>query len=108
MVDQMPQGLQLVRAWDRHPHQNRQKECPVIPDYSGCSHGKIEGWSLITSQTFIGFRKRSNEVIEEIIRTAKNDGLDDCQVVITKDPGAAGAYFASFLSRTLIEHGVVP
>ena len=51
------------------------------------------------------FRKSTSDVMEEMIRTGLEDG-EECVQVITKDPGAAGTHFNSYLSRTLIENGL--
>lgn len=109
MVDTVPDNLMLVRAWDLASSPEPPEGSAASPDYSV---GALAGKDLKTGHFYIldinRFRKSSNEVIEEMVRTAKNDGVEDCVQCITKDPGAAGAYFASFLTRTLVEHGITP
>lgn len=109
MVDHAPSNLKLVRGWDLASSPEPSEGSSANPDYTvGCLVGK----DMKTGHFYIldvnRFRKSSSEVIEEMIRTAKTDGIDDCVQCIAKDPGAAGAFFASFLTRTLVEHGITP
>lgn len=53
------------------------------------------------------FRKRTNDVIREIIETAKSDGISDVTVIIPKDPGQAGTQFFTYLKKTLAENGII-
>ena len=108
MIGSYPQDLQLVRCWDLASSPEPSEGAYGNPDYSV---GVLMGRSKAGHYYILDvnrFRKRTNDVIEEIIKTAHRDGTDDTKVVITKDPGAAGAHFASFLTRTLIEHGISP
>lgn len=109
VVTEVPPGLKKVRAWDLAASP---EPVPGVssgdPDYSA---SVLMGRSS-TGQYYVldvyRFRKRTSEVIEEMIKVAHADGVDEVEVVITKDPGAAGAHFAQFLTRTLVEHGIQP
>ena len=45
-------------------------------------------------------------MLEEIIKTARNDGLDEVEVVIPKDSGAGGSAANLFFVRALAENGI--
>ena len=49
-------------------------------------------------------RRRYGGVLELIIQTAKNDG-SDIEIIIPRDPGAAGLAYASQLVREIAEEG---
>lgn len=110
IAHQAPEDLQRVRAWDfaSSPEPGEHDSTGGNPDYSvGVLMGRTKGGHYYVLDV-ARFRKRTNEVLEEIVRIAKLDGTEDTRVVITKDPGAAGAHFAGFLTRTLVEHGITP
>ena len=99
----------MVRAWDLA---SSPEPIPGVssgdPDYSASVlMGRSKSGQYYVLDVY-RFRKRTSEVIDEIIRVAHCDGVDDVKVVITKDPGAAGAHFAQYLTRTLVEHGIQP
>ena len=52
------------------------------------------------------FRKTSNVVLENIIKTARIDGIDEVEVVIPKDTGSGGAAANLFFTRSIAEHGI--
>lgn len=51
------------------------------------------------------YRKRSGEVIQDIIDTAFSDGLD-VPVVVPRDSGAGGVAYYQYIVRVLSEHGI--
>ena len=109
VVTEVPPGLEMVRAWDLAASP---EPVPGVssgdPDYSASVlMGRSKSGQYYVLDVY-RFRKRTSEVIEEIIRVAHKDGVDDVKVVITKDPGAAGAHFAQYLTRILVEHGIQP
>lgn len=52
------------------------------------------------------FQARTDKVLKTVIEVGHNDGVEDCQVTIPKDPGAAGLTANSFYIKTLAEHGI--
>jgi len=106
-IDRRPEfDMELVRAWDLAATPEPALGQPNRGDYSvGVLMGRSKAGQYYVLDVH-RFRKSTSEVIEEIIKTALADGVDDCRVVITQDPGAAGAHFFSYLSRTLLENGV--
>jgi len=52
------------------------------------------------------FRKTLFETVEEIANTAYSDGVDECTVVIPRDPGAGGLFANQFMVKELAERGV--
>lgn len=108
MIGTFPQNLQLVRAWDLASSPEPSEGIGGNPDYTvGVLMGRSKAGTYYILDV-VRFRARTNEVIETMIKTAHTDGVDDVTQVISKDPGAAGSHFASYLSRTLIEHGITP
>ena len=51
-------------------------------------------------------QKTPNVVLEEIIKTARQDGLDEVEVIVPRDTGSGSAAANLFYVRTLAEHGV--
>src|SRR5574343_414151 len=54
----------------------------------------------------VRFRKRSGEVLEEMIAQAAYDGRESTPVAVPRDPGQAGKGWTSYLLRSLSEHGI--
>ena len=54
----------------------------------------------------VRFRKSTSNVLEEMIKVAKADGIDEVEVVIPRDSGAGGKAANLFFVRALTEHGI--
>lgn len=106
-VDRAPDNLELVRSWDLAA--TPEPEPGTSQARSDWSVGVLMGRSK-SGQYYVldvnRFRKSTNDVIAEIVKTAYLDGTEDCLVTIPRDPGASGVHFFNYLSRTLIEHGL--
>ena len=77
------------------------------PDWSASA---LIGYSKRTGMYYVKevWRDRLNmpDLIEEIIKTAFRDGIEDCKIYIPKDPGAAGTFASQFIVKQLAERGV--
>ena len=76
------------------------------PDYTAGVLISRDKYGMYYVEDVHRFRKRTGEVIEEIVKTGHADGADRVRVVVPKDPGAAGASFNSHLVRILSENGL--
>lgn len=54
----------------------------------------------------ISICERTDKVLKTVIEVSHADGVDECQVTIPKDPGAAGITANAFYIRVLAEHGI--
>jgi len=104
-VDHPPLSpIKTVRAWDLAA--TEKSESNNDPDYTAgvkMSRDKLGNYYI---EDVVRFRKSTAQVIEELIRTAKVDGIDDTEVIIPKDSGAGGAAANLFFVRTLAEQGI--
>jgi len=106
IIERPPADLVEIRAWDIAASAEPTSGMSNNPDYTaGVKLGRDKFGHYYVLDV-VRFRKKSNEVIEEMVRVAHQDGVADTEVVVTKDPGAAGAHFYQFLTRTLAENGV--
>lgn len=107
IVDKVPDepGMTRVRGYDLAG--TEKSEVNPDPDYTA-------GTLLCRSRNgtyYIEhaerYRKRTGDVIDRIISTAKYDGTSRVTVAIPKDPGQAGKAFYSHLVRVLSENGII-
>lgn len=105
IVDRPPvEVFNRVRSWDLAA--SIVSETNPDPDYTAgvkMSRG-CDGYYYVEDVS--RFRLLPDGVLNEIIETARHDGLDECKVTIPKDPGAGGKTANSFQLRTLAENGV--
>lgn len=99
-----PQDLTMVcRSWDLAA--SVPSETNRDPDWTcGVKMGRDKMgkyWILDAYR----FRKLSDGVLNEIIKTANEDGVE-CKVTIPRDAGAGGKVANSYFSRVLAENGV--
>lgn len=96
-----------VRGWDFAASE--------APSEGGTNHNPDYTVGVKMSRTALGrycvedvirFRKRTDEVLRRVVEAAYADGLDECQQVIQRDPGAGGKIADMFFVRTLAEQGV--
>lgn len=105
IIDKLPPDkYEYSRGWDLAA--TKPSESNRNPDWTAgvlLARNKYGHYFVIDSYRF---RENTSTVIENIIKTAKNDGLADTSVVIPKDPGQAGAQFNAYLRRILSEYGI--
>lgn len=51
-------------------------------------------------------QKHSGKVMEHIIKTALDDGIDECKVILPKDGGAAGTAYYNYQVKELASYGI--
>lgn len=99
-----PEVIRKVRAWDLAS--SEVSEANRDPDWTAgvlLSRDKFGNYYV---EDAYRFRKTSNVVLENIIKTARIDGIDDVEVVIPKDTGSGGAAANLFFTRAIAEHGI--
>lgn len=96
--------LGRVRSWDLAA--SIPSESAPNPDWTAGVKMSRSRIGMYRIEDVNRFRKLTDGVVAEIIRTAEEDGLDDTQVTIPKDPGAGGKVANTFYLRTLAENGV--
>lgn len=95
-----------VRSWDLAA--SIPSETNPNPDWTAGVKMSRDKFGIYYIEDVNRFRKLADGVLQEILKTANNDGLDDCQVTVPKDPGAGGKAANTFLVRTLAENGIAP
>lgn len=68
--------------------------------------GKSKSTGLYYVTDVKRFRKTLFETVSEIANTAYADGIEECTVVIPRDPGAGGLFASQYMVRELAERGV--
>lgn len=76
------------------------------PDYTAGVKMSRDKFGRYYVEDCYRFRKRTDEVLKEVVMTAFDDDLDNCRVAIPIDPGAAGQIANTFFVKTLAENGV--
>lgn len=105
IVDHPPVNpISRVRSWDLAA--SLPSETNRDPDWTAGVKMSRDRFGVYYIEDVNRFRKLTDAVLQEIIKTAHRDGLDECQVTIPKDPGAGGKTANSFFLRTLAENGV--
>lgn len=93
-----------VRSWDLAA--SVPSETNPNPDWTAGVKMSKDRYGNYYIEDVDRFRKLPDDVLKDIIDTAKHDGLDSCVVTIPRDPGSAGKTANSFYMRTLAENGV--
>lgn len=96
-------AMKRVRAWDLAA--TLPSESNKDPDYTCsvlCSRNR---YGVYTVEDAYRFRKLSGDVLDEIIQTAKADGVDEVQVIIPGEIGA-GRSWSQHVIRVLAENGI--
>ena len=75
------------------------------PDYTACALVSRDSLGTYYIEHVKRYRKRSGEVVQDIVDTAFEDGLD-VPVVIPRDSGAGGLAYYQYLVRVLSEYGI--
>ena len=104
MVDLPPENVtNKVRAWDLAASEETTTN---KPDWTAGVKMSRDSMGIYTVEHVTRFRKRTHDVLQEIVKTAIEDGLGECQVCIPVDVGAAGKSAFAFYSKVLAENGV--
>lgn len=105
IVDYPPTNpISRVRSWDFAA-----SEVSVSnpnPDWTAGVKMSRDKFGIYYIEDVNRFRSRTDKVLKTVAEVALADGLDECQVTIPKDPGAAGNTANAFYIRTLAEVGV--
>ena len=105
LVDRPPATkVKTIRAWDLAA--TEVSEANRDPDWTAGVKLSRDKFGNYCIEDVIRFRKSTAQVLEEIIKTARNDGLDEVEVVIPKDSGAGGSAANLFFVRALAENGI--
>lgn len=106
IVDHAPtEATGRVRAWDFAA--SVPSESNPNPDWTAGVRMSRDKMGYYYVEHVNRFRKLSDGVIKEVIRTATDvDGLDKYKVLIPRDPGAGGKAANGFQLRTLAENGI--
>lgn len=105
LVDAPPiNPISRVRAWDLAS--TIPSDTNPDPDYTAGVKMSRDKYGTYYIEDVVRFRKRSGEVLEEIIAQASYDGRESTPVAVPRDPGQAGKGWTSYLLRSLSEHGI--
>lgn len=97
-------AIKTVRAWDLAA--SEVSEANRDPDWTAGVKMSRDKFGNYCIEDVIRFRKTTSQVLEEIIKTAKIDGINEVEVIIPKDTGAGGKAANLFFVRALAEHGI--
>ena len=104
IVDNPPiNPVAIVRSWDLAS--TVPSETNRNPDWTAGVKMSRDKFGYYYIEDVYRFRKLPDGVLQEIIKTARQDG-DDVQVTIPKDSGAGGSAANAYQLRTLAENGI--
>jgi predicted phage terminase large subunit-like protein len=105
LVDRPPTDvIRKVRAWDFAASEPSQANRD--PDWTASVLMSRDALGNYYIEDMYRFRKSTAGVIEEVIKVAKQDGLDEVEVGIPKDTGSGGSSANYYFTRTFAEHGI--
>lgn len=105
-IKDVPLDCTWVRAYDLATAPSS-SESTNSNDWSvSAKLGKSKSTGLYYVKDVTRFRKTLFETLDEIANTAYADGVEDCQVVIPRDPGAGGLFASQYMVKELAERGV--
>lgn len=96
-------AVRRVRAWDLAA--TLPSEVNKDPDYTCGVKVSRNKFGVYTVEDAYRFRKLSGDVLDEIIAVARNDGVDEVQVMIPGEIGA-GRSWSQHVIRVLAENGI--
>lgn len=99
----LPNPISRVRAWD---FAASEATPTTDPDWSAGVKMSRDKYGIYCVEDVIRFQARTDKVLKQVVETAHSDGVDDCEVCIPIDPGAAGKTASMFYLRTLAENGI--
>jgi predicted phage terminase large subunit-like protein len=101
---ELPANRQIVRSWDLAA--SVPSETAPNPDWTAGVKLSRDKFGTYYIEDCYRFQKLTDSVLREIVKTAYDDGLDECQVTIPRDSGAGGKTANAFFIRTLAEEGI--
>lgn len=104
MVDFPPAKATRIRAWD---FASEEKTKTNNPDWTAGVKISRDMFGTYYIEDVVRFQATTDRVLKKVAEVAKEDGVEDCTVVIPIDPGAAGKS-AAFLYRTVLSENGVP
>jgi predicted phage terminase large subunit-like protein len=104
IVEFPPAKATRVRAWD---FASEEKTKTNNPDWSVGVKMSRDSFGTYYIEDVVRFQATTDKVLKKVAEVAKEDGVDECTVVIPVDPGAAGKS-AIFLYRTVLSENGVP
>lgn len=99
-----PNAVSRVRSWDLAA--SVPNEVNKDPDWTAGVKMSRDKMGYYYIEDVQRFRKLTDGVVKDIIKTAVFDGLDETKVTIPRDPGAGGKTANAFFLKTLAEHGI--
>lgn len=101
----LPQDITWVRFWDLGS--SEPSTALPNPDWTvGVKIGKSKGSGNYYVSDVARFRKNLPGVMDEIVRIAFIDGVEECTVGIPRDPGAGGKFASQYMVKELADRGV--
>ncbi len=104
VVDTPPAKATRCRAWD---FASEVKTKTNNPDYTCGVKMSRDSFGTYYIEDVIRIQDSVDKVLRKVIETANEDGLEDCNVIIPVDPGAAGKTAVFMYKTKLAEHGIV-
>lgn len=98
-----PNVLSRVRAWD---FASEEKTKTNNPDWTAGVKMSRDKFGTYYIEDVVRFQATTDKVLKTVVQTAHSDGVDDCNVCIPVDPGAAGKTAVYLYKTTLAENGV--
>lgn len=96
--------ISRVRSWDLAA--SMPSETNPNPDWTAGVKMSRDKFGIYYIEDVNRFRKLTDSVLTDIVKTALADGITDTTVTIPKDPGAGGKTANAFFIRTLAENGI--
>lgn len=103
IVEQPPAKATRVRAWD---FASEEKTKTNNPDWSCGVKMSRDSFGTYYIEDVVRFQATTDKVLKTVAEVAKEDGVDDCTVIIPIDCAAAGKTAAFFYRKVLAENGV--
>lgn len=104
IVDAPPaHAVARVRAWD---FAAEAKTKTNNPDWTAGVKMSRDVTGTYYIEDVARFQVTTDQVLKKVIETAKDDGIDCCDVCIPVDPAAAGKTAAYFYMKVLAENGI--
>ena len=99
-----PNPMSRVRSWDFAA--SEESVSNPNPDASAGVKMSRDKYGIYYVEDCTAIYERTDKVLKTVVEVAHADGVEECQVTIPKDPGAAGITANAFYVRTLAEHGI--
>lgn len=96
--------ISRVRSWDFAASEKTVSN--PSPDATAGVKLSRDAFGIYYVEDVVRHFSTTDKVLKTVVETAVSDGIDECQVTIPCDPGAAGKTANAFYVRTLAEHGI--